>query len=354
MRIAIVTISTPGYAAGDLCLQRLRPYCARHGYDLHLHKGPHPRAEAEGLDLVWSKLPYIEDLLSFSPGAYDWVMWLDADTLIMKEECALEVALPELLDHGGAYLGAAADHFGLNAGVLFVRPCTEAKAFMAHWWETRHAFKGRLFQEQTSMAYILMSKEGAKVDPAKALLRMNPTVINACIHYNGAMASWRDTLVLHFAGLPHPDLFMDAVATLGVKGTRVLLLCAALVFVVGAFYTVSLLLPFKPLERVGRWAMWILSLSAIVVVYPTLRGLGKVETERTHQEAPKLKKEVQDVETMAVWPYVLPQAVAVAAGVSLLVKDLRVFVVVLLSSLFALDKGVCFTTHHPLLADLRD
>lgn len=67
--------------AYDVSIEDKRAYCDQHGYDYHLINNlAHERT------VSWSRIPGILSVL----GQYDWVFYLDLDTLIVDHEVSLE------------------------------------------------------------------------------------------------------------------------------------------------------------------------------------------------------------------------------------------------------------------------
>jgi len=102
-------------------------YCQRHGYHFydgsdHIDKSRPP---------AWSKIKAVQHLLEHEQ--CDWVLWTDADTVVMNSERLIEEFLPadptkDLLvgsDKGGGY----------NSGVFVVRNTAWSRRFLQEWWD---------------------------------------------------------------------------------------------------------------------------------------------------------------------------------------------------------------------------
>jgi len=119
--IAVVTL-----AAGEDFIESVKPgfenkkkYCQKHGYDFiscneNLDPSRHP---------AWSKVLLIQQ--AFKRPDCKWVVWLDADTLIMNQGIPLENFIDEKYD-----LIIAHDFEGINSGVMFFRNCEWSKIFL--------------------------------------------------------------------------------------------------------------------------------------------------------------------------------------------------------------------------------
>jgi hypothetical protein len=78
MTKALATIgSGPMRPVLELGLETFRPYAERHGYDLVIGQGG-----SDGRPRAWGKVLLVRRLLD----AYDEVLWLDADTMILEGE----------------------------------------------------------------------------------------------------------------------------------------------------------------------------------------------------------------------------------------------------------------------------
>src|SRR5436305_122069 len=90
--IAVVTI-----AQGEeyqkcmrLGTQSKRAYCQKHGYDFIFSKD----SSDPSRHIYWSKIFLILQVLENNP-SYQWVVWLDADTLIMNQDIPIEDLIDE-------------------------------------------------------------------------------------------------------------------------------------------------------------------------------------------------------------------------------------------------------------------
>ena len=103
----------------QLGVENKRAYCQQHGYDFiycedSLDTSRHP---------AWSKILLI--LKAFENPNYKWVVWLDADTLIMNQDIPLEDLVDEKYN-----LVIAKDFNGINSGVIFMRNCEWSDQFL--------------------------------------------------------------------------------------------------------------------------------------------------------------------------------------------------------------------------------
>jgi hypothetical protein len=126
---AIATYGVGGHAELlELSLPTFERYAALHGYDLHVVP-----CKCDGRPPAWGKIPALQNLLV----AYDEVLWLDADVLIVSPEEDLASLVPE------ASLQALTVHVNKtrsvvpNTGVWLVR--SGMLPYLAQAWEmTQH------------------------------------------------------------------------------------------------------------------------------------------------------------------------------------------------------------------------
>ena len=113
----------------DLTWQNKQQYADRHGYTLYdgsVHIDP-SRPPA------WSKVKAMQFLLSpESPHQCDWVMWTDADTVIMNSAIPVTDFLPQDDQHD--MLVASDKGGGYNSGVFLFRNTDWSRQWLQQWW----------------------------------------------------------------------------------------------------------------------------------------------------------------------------------------------------------------------------
>lgn len=122
MKIAVVSYYDDGYAdAGIISERNKRNYCAIHGYEFLLSRAPW-RAEWVPPFAQWNKIPAV--LAAFDLG-FDWVLWSDADALIMRPEIDIE----QIIDPDVDFLFGC-DVMGLNTGNFLAQNTWRARGFL--------------------------------------------------------------------------------------------------------------------------------------------------------------------------------------------------------------------------------
>lgn len=113
----------------DLTWPNKKEYAQKHGY--HLFDGSHHINSSR--PPAWSKIKAVKYLLEKEK--CDWVMWTDADTVIMNPEIRIQDFLPAdktkdmlvVSDKGGGY----------NSGVFLFRNTAWSKEFLDVWWNMK-------------------------------------------------------------------------------------------------------------------------------------------------------------------------------------------------------------------------
>lgn len=110
--IAVVTIAS-GKAYKEsvqIGTKSKEDYCKKHGYDFIFSD----QITDPSRHIYWSKI--ILMLNTMQASSYKWVVWMDADTIIMNQDVPLE----DLIDEDYNFL-IAEDWNGINAGIFFIR-----------------------------------------------------------------------------------------------------------------------------------------------------------------------------------------------------------------------------------------
>lgn len=116
----VASLTWPNHAA----------YAARHGYTIidqsHLLDPTRPPA--------WSKIRAVQSM--FDDHKCEWVMWLDADTVVMDSSRRLESILPDT--ETGIDLVVTTDRrFTANSGAWILRNTDWSQKFLREWWDMR-------------------------------------------------------------------------------------------------------------------------------------------------------------------------------------------------------------------------
>jgi hypothetical protein len=136
-RIRIITAFDAAIAgSGNLAAANLSAYAVRHGYDFRSFRDGFDRSRPA----PWSKILFTLQALRGT----DWVVWIDADILIMNQAERLEGFLSA--DHDFVIAQHHAPNLHANTGVYFARSRLWVRCFLRHvyaqrsvinhgWWE---------------------------------------------------------------------------------------------------------------------------------------------------------------------------------------------------------------------------
>ncbi len=105
---------------GDFTSTLAREYCAKFGYTLFRHRELLDKSLAPS----WNKLLAVQQHIN----DFDWVLWLDADAMILQQDTTLESIIAE---HSNAKdIIFSVDGSGLCAGIFLIKNTPWAKDFL--------------------------------------------------------------------------------------------------------------------------------------------------------------------------------------------------------------------------------
>lgn len=198
-RFAILTLCDAN--AGYICTASAankRQYATLHGYDLIVSTEVADRSRPA----AWSKILEVRKHLP----QYDWLMFIDVDTLIMNPEVRLEDIADDSVDQV-----IAADHNGVNSGVWLVRNTPWMMWFLDELWAQEQLVRGPyLFHyEQRAFHHLFRTEPwvkqaslwGSKPYGNSADVRAHSKIVNQCVF--NTMLPWyvSGDFVVHLAGL---------------------------------------------------------------------------------------------------------------------------------------------------------
>ena len=198
-QFAILTLCDAN--AGYICAASVankRRYADLHGYDLIVSR----TAADPSRPAAWSKILEVRKHLP----RYDWLMFIDVDTLIMNPAVRLEDIADDSVDQV-----LAADHNGVNSGVWLVRNTPWSFYFLDELWAQDDLVKGPyLFHYEQRAFHRLFhtdawsrqpSTRGAAPYAGAAEVRAHSKIVNQCVF--NSLLPWyvSGDFVVHFAGL---------------------------------------------------------------------------------------------------------------------------------------------------------
>lgn len=191
MKIAVVTCYDANFQAiTDIVMPKWEAYCAKHGYDF-IQK----TCWEGGRHAVWAKIWAIHQELR----SYDYVLSIDADTLVTNPEVSIELflcAYPE------RELWVTHDTNGLNSGVFIVKNTDFTWKLFQDIWH-HHNFINAPLGEQIAMRERIEGlstedKEKVKIVPQKQLNAYKYENYSKCF----PDGQWeKDCFLLHLPGM---------------------------------------------------------------------------------------------------------------------------------------------------------
>jgi len=116
LNIAIITLETRNSDMLSIHNNNVKEYCKLHDY-VYIFKNKYENELK--LPIYWKKLQFVNDVLENND--FDYVLWLDSDTLIIDKTISLESILEDS-DNYSIYMGKDLNtKFNLNAGVFLIK-----------------------------------------------------------------------------------------------------------------------------------------------------------------------------------------------------------------------------------------
>lgn len=144
MAKAIATFgSGPSARLLELSLPVLRQYAELHGYEVVIGLG-----DARGRPSAWGKVPFLRELLT----RHEFVLWLDADTLILDPSVDVESVVPvnAFQAFAVAQLASGKGRSPLT-GVWALRAGQRSQSFLAEVWQQDDLIAHRLWEQAAFM-----------------------------------------------------------------------------------------------------------------------------------------------------------------------------------------------------------
>ncbi len=196
LRILVLTAYTSDLADyGVLTDRNKQTYCQMHHYDFECIRSGFDASRPP----AWSKIPFIQQRLA----NFDYVVWMDADLLIMRPGIPLE----SLISQYPQDLVIAEEDYGpqqyVNTGVMFVKNTPFCREFLRNVY-AQEQFIYHEWWEQKAFTHLLSLKSYREIKRTPQRL-FNSMLIND---------TYREgDFILHFAGLPEKtNLIRDYLA----------------------------------------------------------------------------------------------------------------------------------------------
>jgi len=131
-----------GYFDGAMCL--MASYAAQHNYTLILPDKS--ICMDSGRDMKWCKVLALQRYLA----DFDWVVWMDIDTILVNHTFTLEERFEfEDAEKGEFDVYIGADNAGMNTGMVAIRNTPWSHTFLDRWWKSGEGQDWALIGAQT-------------------------------------------------------------------------------------------------------------------------------------------------------------------------------------------------------------
>jgi hypothetical protein len=136
-----------------LAERSFRPYAQRHGYTLDLRTDLIDTSRPP----AWSKVALIRELLA----RHETVVWLDADTIVVRGDRDIAAELPD-----GRFLGLVEHRVdgraNPNTGVMVIRSGDDARNFFSEVWDSTRFLNHRWWEQAAVMELLGYDPEGGE------------------------------------------------------------------------------------------------------------------------------------------------------------------------------------------------
>jgi hypothetical protein len=195
----------------DASIQNKRAYCEKHGYSLKIADG---QMIDRSRPAAWSKVLALRHYLP----QFDWVLFMDTDTLVMNPEIRVESLIDERYD-----VIISEDWSGVNTGVFLMRNSTWSWWLLDEVWKQHQLVSGNYpFEyEQRAFHFLLQTSVWrarglSRCESARATTREKRThFTNRPRRYPGAPEVRR-----HFKVIPQCALNSYMLSPFTLRGDR--------------------------------------------------------------------------------------------------------------------------------------
>lgn len=179
MNIALLTFHTNdgNYSYGKVTDENKQEYCNRYGYTFYNFTDNPDDDRDKTINPCWWKISYMKKVLPY----HDWVMWSDADAMIMNFKIKIENIIDNNYNflfsiyEGGLYKGV------LNAGVYFVKNDIKSFNILDKLYDVRDKYRNPLWDNSALIDFynnnLYQLKDISKGCPSKLFNSHNDAAI---------------------------------------------------------------------------------------------------------------------------------------------------------------------------------
>ena len=180
-----------------LCMESQEAHVKKHGYTRITDESVYDPTRAHS----WSKIRILQKYIK----DYDYIVWMDADVLIMNQNRNIEDFIQLLPENNFLLIGR--DFNNLNAGIFVMKNCPLAHEFLDDVW-SKTQYLNHEWWEQAAIIELHGSskyKSGFEVIPRKYI-----SIMNAFDFRVDAKVHWRPgDFCIHFAGIHHRESLLQ-------------------------------------------------------------------------------------------------------------------------------------------------
>ena len=180
-----------------LCTESQEAHVKKHGYTRITDESVYDPTRAHS----WSKIRILQKYIK----DYDYIVWMDADVLIMNQNRNIEDFIQLLPENKFLLIGR--DFNNLNAGIFVMKNCPLAHEFLDDVW-SKTQYLNHEWWEQAAIIELHGSskyKSGFEVIPRKYI-----SIMNAFDFRVDAKVHWRPgDFCIHFAGIHHRESLLQ-------------------------------------------------------------------------------------------------------------------------------------------------
>jgi hypothetical protein len=176
-----------------LCTESQRKYVEKNEYKMITDETVYDSSRSP----AWSKISLLQKYMK----EYDYLIWFDADIMIMNDERRIEDFINLLPNDKFLLIGR--DFNNLNSGLFVIRNCPEALQFLDEVW-SKTEYLNHEWWEQAAIIDLYSSKYRKKIEviPHKYI-----SIMNAYDQRVDSKVFWRPgDFCVHFAGIHDKEL----------------------------------------------------------------------------------------------------------------------------------------------------
>jgi hypothetical protein len=160
-------------------------YCKKNNYEFvqeYNHLDP-------SRPVPWSKIKLIQRELDSA----DFIIWLDADTIIMNDKHRLEEYLLDMNKNHILLIGQ--DLNAINSGVFFIKNCEQSRVFLEDVYNQTDCINAAWWEQQAIINIFPKYKQHIRVIPTKFVHIFNAYYSEKCKNFK------KGCFLIHFAGM---------------------------------------------------------------------------------------------------------------------------------------------------------